>query len=101
MGLRRPARRTAIASLLLLLSLVDDPVRVRQEVGPVGVLQVQERVEGPVQDGCQVRDLVQQVSGRVRQDSPGGPPARSTANSSWQEGHVTDAVVCPSVLIRR
>jgi hypothetical protein len=73
---------------------LDEPV-------PVGVLQVEQRGEGPVQRQAQVRDLGQQVVGRVRQDSPDASLARSTVNSWVHDGQVTVAWVCRRVLMLR
>jgi hypothetical protein len=98
-----PPHRPAPPSRLVVRVVVvaGQPLRRREEVGPVVVLEVEQRVEVPVQDGGEVRDLVEELRGRVRQDSPGRPPARSTANSSRQEGQVTATTVRPSVLTRR
>src|ERR1700685_135288 len=48
-----------------------------------------------------VRHLLVQPVGRVRHGSPWLPPAKSTVNRSPQAGHLTAALVWPSVLILR
>jgi hypothetical protein len=72
-----------------------------EEAPSVGVLEVEDLRQRPVEAGGNVRDLVEQVPGRVRQDSPGAPPATSTVKAWSQDGQVTAAWVCPSWLIRR
>jgi hypothetical protein len=67
----------------------------------VGVFQVEEGAEGPVHGLGQVRDLREKVVGRVRQDSPEAPPARSTVNSWAHDGQVTVAWVCRRALMVR
>lgn len=68
---------------------------------PVGVLEVEQSVQRPVQVVSEVRDLLVETIGRVRDYSPRRLPDRSTVNSCLQAGHVTAACVLPSVLIRR
>ena len=57
------------------------------------VLEIEDVVERPVEVVGDVRDLLEQPSGRVRQDPPGASPARSTENSCPQLGQVTAASV--------
>jgi hypothetical protein len=71
------------------------------EPAAVVVFEIEESAERPVERLGQVRDLCEQVFGRVRQDSPGAPPAMSTVNSLSQDGHVTAAWVWRWVLTRR
>jgi hypothetical protein len=68
----------------------------RDLVGPpsaLGVLEVEQVVEGPVEVVGDVRDLLVQPVDRVRRYSPRRPPATSTAKSVPQEGQVTAARV--------
>jgi hypothetical protein len=58
---------------------------------PVGVFQVEQGVQRPVQVVSEVRDLFLQAVGRVRDYSPRRLPDRSMANSWLQAGHVTAA----------
>src|SRR5262249_11705108 len=68
---------------------------------PVGVFQVEDLVQRPMEVVSEVRDLLVQPVGRVRHDSPRRPPARSMSNPLPHLGQVTAARVCPSLLIRR
>ena len=67
---------------------------------PVGVLQVEQGVQRPVQVVGQVRDLLLQAVSRVRGYSPRRLPDKSMVNSWWQAGHVTAACAWPSALTR-
>ena len=78
-----------------------DPADLVDQSLPHRVLQVEDRVERPVEVVGDVRDLLPEAVGRVRQDPPGASPAMSTANSWLQEGQVTAASVWPSWLMRR
>src|SRR6476646_8809479 len=99
-----PSGRTATAgapSRLLSESLVD-PADLVDEPQPERMLEVEDRVHRPVEVVGDVRDLFEQSVGRVRHDSPRRcSPATSTVNPWLQLGHVTDAWVWPSWLIRR
>ena len=59
----------------------------------VRMFEVKQSAERPVQYLSQVRDFCEQIFSRVRQDSPGRPPAMSTVNSRAHDGHVTVACV--------
>src|SRR4030095_942496 len=72
-----------------------------EEAPSVGVLEVEDFRQRPMEAGGDVRDLVEQVAGRVRQDPPGASPATSTVKAWLHDGQVTAAWVCPSWLIRR
>src|SRR5882757_10140469 len=66
------------------------------------MLEVEDVGQWPVEVIRDVRRLLEQLFGAVRQDSPGGrPPEMSTANSCWQLGQATATRVCPSALTRR
>jgi hypothetical protein len=58
---------------------------------PVGVFQIEERVQGPVQVIREVRDLLLQAISRVPGYSPRRLPDMSTVNSWLQAGHETAA----------
>ena len=64
-------------------------------------VEVEHGIEGPVVLPSDVRDLFEQLVGRVRHDPPWRPPATSTANSVSHCGQVTRAWVWPSWLILR
>ena len=68
-----------------------DPRDLVDEAVPVRVLQVEDLVHGPVKVIGDVRDLLEEAVGRVRQNSPGRSPATSTSKSAPHEGHVTAA----------
>src|SRR5690242_18914111 len=68
---------------------------------PVGVFEVEDVVEGPVQVVGDVRDFLVQPVGRVRHDSPRRPPATSTTKLWPHSGQATPALVWPSLLTRR
>ena len=78
-----------------------DPRDLIDEAVPVRVLQVEDLVHGPVKVVGDVRDLLEEAVGRVRQDSPGEAPPISTLNSWRQAGHVTEARDVPSWFTRR
>lgn len=65
------------------------------------VFEIEEGAQWPMQRLGEVRDLGEQVVGRVRQDSPGRPLAMSTVNSLAHEGQVTVALVWRETLILR
>lgn len=65
------------------------------------MLEVEDVLPGPVQVVGDVRDLLVQPIGRVRQDSPRRPPETSTAKWCSHDGQVTVALVWPSVFTRR
>src|SRR5690242_21678540 len=67
----------------------------------IGVFEIEQIVQRPVQMKGQVRDLLVQAVGPVRHDSPRRLPAKSTANSLLQFGQATLAWVWPSRLMRR
>src|SRR5262245_33835074 len=72
------------------------------EPQPQGVLEIEDRVHRPMEVVGDVRDLFEQPVGRVRHDSPRRcSPATSTVNAWLHAGHVTDAWVWPSWLMRR
>src|SRR4051794_34558022 len=74
--------------------LLDEPPANR-------MLEVEDLFERPVEVVGDVRDLLEELVGRVRHDSPGASPDRSTVNWCWQAGHETSACVCPSWFTRR
>ena len=92
--LRNGQRTTTVPRLTLgqlrvdLADLVDDP-------RPSRVLEIEDRIERPVEVVGDVRDLFPETVGRVRQDPPGASPARSTVNSCPQAGQVTAASYGP------
>lgn len=65
------------------------------------VLEVEDVGQGPVEVVGDVRDLLEQALGRVRQNPPWPLPATSTVNSFSHVGHVTSACVWPSWLTLR
>ena len=83
------------------LDLVVDAGDVVDVGHPVGVFEVQQGIQRPVQVISEVRDLLAQTVGRVRDYSPRRLPDRSMVNSCVQAGQVTAARVWPSVLTRR
>ena len=78
-----------------------DPADVVDVHHTVGVFQVEQGVQRPVQVVGEVRDLLLQAVGRVRDYSPRRLPDRSRVNSWLQAGQVTAARVWPSALTRR
>ena len=62
---------------------------------PNRMLQIENAVQRPVKVVRHVRGLLPESVGRVRQDSPGTSPAKSTAKSWPHEGQVTAASVWP------
>ena len=75
----------------------SDVVDVRQ---PVGVFQVEQGIQRPVQVISEVRDLLLQAVSRVRGYSPRRLPDRSMVKSLPQAGQETAARVWPSALTR-
>ena len=63
------------------------------ETGPEGMLQIEDVVHPPVQVVGDVRDLLVESVGRVRQDRPSTSPATSTTKSCSHCGQVTAAWV--------
>ncbi|WP_399422117.1 AMP-binding protein [Streptomyces sp. WAC05292] len=92
-----PVRRPA-GSRRRLLHQIRHPPHVRL---PVRVLQVEDRVQVPVEVVGEVRGLLLEHVRRVRHDSPRRLPASSTSNAPSQCGQETAARVWPSALIRR
>lgn len=86
---------------VLLVQPAIDRRDLADEALPVGVLELEDLVERPVQVVGDVRDLLVEAVGRVRQDPPRRSPAISTVNSCRQAGQATAAWVVPSWLMRR
>ena len=85
-------------------ALLDSGVQradLRDEPLALEVIEIEDLLTRPVQVVRDVRDLLVQPVGRVRLYSPRRPPDTSTANRCEQDGQVTAARVCPSVLTRR
>ena len=68
---------------------------------PVGMLQLEDLLERPVEVVRHVRDLLEETVGRVRHDPPGRSPPRSIVTSARQDGQVTEISALPSWLMRR
>src|SRR3954471_18066569 len=87
--------------LLLLVQSAVDRGDLADEALTVRVLELEDRVEGPMQVVSHVRDLFIEPVGRVRQDPPRRSPAISTVNSWLHAGQVTAAWLVPSWLTLR
>ncbi len=93
-------RRSGVPLLVTSRGCVE-PADVCDELLAERVLEVEDVGQRPVEVIGDVRGLLEQAVGRVRQDPPWPLPATSTVNSCSQSGQVTSAWVWPSWLTRR
>jgi hypothetical protein len=56
-----------------------EPTDLLDVAAPIGMLEIEQWIEPPVEVKGDVRDLLVELVGRVRHDSPRRPPATSTA----------------------
>src|SRR5215210_1982034 len=78
-------------------------IRLAEEAAPVGVLQVEDGVQRPVEVMCEAGRLREHLRGRRPCHFPRRPSSisvRSTSNGWAQWGQVTDPTASPSVLMR-
>jgi hypothetical protein len=90
-----------VSLLLLFAQPLIDRCDLADETLAVGMLELQDVVKRPMQVVGNVRNLLVQPLGRVRQDPPRRSPAISTVNSWLHAGQVTAVWLVPSWLTLR